>query len=79
MTTASFDYLADLSAFNAEVTAKLAGAPQALGSTTDGAQSFLIVQGASGGGLDLSIHVNAPGTGFMQLNADGSIKKIFPP
>jgi serine/threonine-protein kinase len=80
MSTTPFDYLADLSAFNVtEVTAKLVGAPQALGSTTDGAQSYLIVQGASGGGLGLSIHVNAPGTGFMEINADGSVKQVHPP
>jgi serine/threonine protein kinase len=78
-TTSSFDVLADLSAFDANaVAATLAGAPQALGAP-DGSQTYLIVSGAEGGGLELAIHSAAPGTGYMQVNADGSIKKVFPP
>jgi serine/threonine protein kinase len=78
-TTSSFDVLADLSAFDANaVAATLAGAPQALGAP-DGSQTYLIVEGAEGGGLELAIHSAAPGTGYMQVNADGSIKKVFPP
>jgi serine/threonine protein kinase len=78
-TTSSFDVLADLSEFDANaVAATLAGAPQALGAP-DGSQTYLIVSGAEGGGLELAIHSAAPGTGYMQVNADGSIKKVFPP
>jgi serine/threonine-protein kinase len=78
-TTSSFDVLADLSAFDANaVAATLAGAPQALGAP-DGSQMYLIVEGAEGGGLELAIHSAAPGTGYMQVNADGSVKKVFPP
>jgi serine/threonine protein kinase len=78
-TTSSFDVLADLSAFDAgAVAGTLAGAPQALGAP-DGSKTYLIVEGAEGGGLDLAIHSAAPGTGYMQVNADGSVKKVFPP
>ena len=78
-TTSSFDVLADLSAFNVDaVAATLASAPQALGAP-DGSQVYLIVEGAEGGGLELSIHSAAPGTGFMEVNPDGSVKEIHPP
>jgi serine/threonine protein kinase len=78
-TTSSFDVLADLSAFDAgAVAGTLAGAAQALGAP-DGSKTYLIVAGAEGGALDLAIHSAAPGTGYMQVNADGSIKKVFPP
>src|SRR5258705_406738 len=78
-TTSSFDVLADLSAFKADaVAATLAGAPQALGAP-DGSKTYLIVEGAEGGGLKLSIHSAEPGTGFMEVNPDGSVKEIHPP
>jgi hypothetical protein len=78
-TASSLDYVADLNAFNvAAVADKLAGAPQALG-TPDGSQTYLIVEGAEGGGLELSIHSAAPGTGLMKVNPDGSVKEIHPP
>jgi serine/threonine protein kinase len=79
MTTTPLDYLADLSAINVNaVTATLAGSAQSLGAP-DNTQSYLIVKGAEGGGLELSIHSTAAGTGFMEINADGSVKKIYPP
>jgi serine/threonine-protein kinase len=37
------------------------------------------VEGAEGGVLELAVHSTAPGTGFMQVNPDGSIKEVFPP
>jgi serine/threonine protein kinase len=78
-TASSLDVLADLSAFNVDaVAATLASAPQALGARDD-SQTYLIVEGAEGGGLDLSIHSAAPGTGFMEVNPDGSVKEIHPP
>jgi serine/threonine protein kinase len=78
-TTSSFNVLADLSAFTADaVAATLAGAPQALGAP-DGSKTYLIVEGAEGGGLELSIHSAEPGTGFMEVNPDGSVKEIHPP
>jgi serine/threonine protein kinase len=78
-TTSSFDVLADLSAFDANAVAGLlASAPQQLGAE-DGSQTYLIVEGAEGGGLKMSIHSAAPGTGYMEVNADGSIKEIHPP
>jgi hypothetical protein len=78
-TASSLDYIADLNAFNvAAVAATLAGAPQALGAP-DGSQTYLIVEGAEGGGLELSIHSAAPGTGFMEVNPHGSVKEIHPP
>ena len=77
--TSSFDFLADLGAFDAPgVAATLAQAPQSLGAP-DGTGTYLIVEGAEGGGLELAIHSTAPGTGFMQVNPDGSVKQVFPP
>jgi hypothetical protein len=79
LTTTPFDLLADLGAVNVPaVTATLAGAPVALGAA-EGTPTYLIVDGAEGGGLELAIHSTAVGTGYMQVNADGSVKKIYPP
>jgi hypothetical protein len=78
-TTSSFNVLADLSAFNVEaVAATLGSAPQSLGAP-DGTQTYLIVEGVEGGGLELSIHSAAPGTGFMEINPDGSVLQVHPP
>jgi len=78
-TASSLDYVADLNAFNVDaVAATLAGSTQSLGAP-DGSQTYLIVEGAEGGGLKLSIHSAAPGTGFMEVNPDGSVKEIHPP
>ncbi len=78
-TASSLSYVADLNAFNVSaVAATLAGAPQALGAP-NGSPTYLIVEGAEGGGLELSIHSAAPGTGFMEVNPDGSVKEIHPP
>jgi serine/threonine protein kinase len=78
-TTSSLDYLADLGAIDVPaVAATLAGAPAALGAP-DGSEIYLLVMGAEGGGLELAVHSMAPGTGFMQVNSDGTIKKVFPP
>jgi serine/threonine-protein kinase len=60
------------------VAATLASAPQSLGAP-DRSQTYLIVEGAEGGGLKLSIHSAAPGTDFMEVNPDGSVKEIHPP
>jgi serine/threonine-protein kinase len=40
---------------------------------------YVLVMGAEGGGIELAIHSMDPGTGFMQVNPDGSVKKVFPP
>jgi serine/threonine-protein kinase len=78
-TTSSFDVLGDLGAFDVgAVAATLAGAPQALGAPP-GSGSYLIVEGAEGGVLELAIHSVEPGTGFMEVNPDGSVKEIHPP
>ena len=77
--TSSFDVLADLGAINAQaVAATLAGAPPQLGAEP-GTSSYLIIEGEEGGGLGLSIHSTAPGTGYMQVNPDGTVKQIYPP
>lgn len=77
--TSSFDVLADLGAINAQaVAATMAGAPPQLGAEP-GSQMYLIIEGEEGGGLGLAIHSTAPGTGYMQVNADGTIKQIYPP
>jgi serine/threonine-protein kinase len=79
-TTGAFDVLADLSAFDVPaVAATLAAAPQTLGAPPNNAQLYMIVSGVEGGGLELAVHSMAPGTGFMQVNPDGTIKKVFPP
>jgi hypothetical protein len=78
-TTSSLDYLADIAAFDVPAVIKtLDGAPQALGAK-DNSQSYLIVSGAEGGGIELAIHSMEAGTGFMQVNPDGSVKKVYPP
>jgi hypothetical protein len=78
-TTSSFNVLTDLSAFKTDaVAATLAGAPPTLGAT-DGSQTYLIVEGVEGGGLELAIHSTEAGTGFMQVNPDGSVKQVYPP
>jgi serine/threonine protein kinase len=77
--TSSFDVLADLGAINAQaVAATMAGAPPQLGAEP-GSQMYLIIEGEDGSGLGLAIHSTAPGTGYMQVNADGTIKQIYPP
>jgi serine/threonine-protein kinase len=79
-TASSMDVLADLSAFDANaVAATMAGAAQTLGAPPDNSQLYLIISGAEGGGLYLAIHSAAPGTGYMQINADGSTNKVYPP
>jgi serine/threonine protein kinase len=79
MSTSSFDVLADLSQFNAAaVSAQLKNPPPDL-NITDNSQNYLIVEGAEGGGLELAMHSAAPGTGFMEINPDGSIKTLHPP
>jgi len=39
----------------------------------------MLVMGAEGCGIELAVHSVAPGTGFIQVNPDGTIKKVFPP
>ena len=56
----------------------MAGAPQALGAP-DSSEIYMLVMGAEGGGIELAVHSMAPGSGFMQVNPDGTIKKVFPP
>ncbi|MHA3022674.1 serine/threonine-protein kinase [Mycobacterium sp. BMJ-28] len=77
--TSSFDVLADLGAIDVPgVAATLADAPQKLGAP-DGTGVYLIIEGTEGGGVELAVHSTAPGTGFMQVNPDGSIKQVYPP
>jgi serine/threonine-protein kinase len=77
--TSSFDVLADLGAINTQaVAATMAGAPQQMGAEP-GSPLYLIIEGEEGGGLGLAIHSSAPGTGYIQANADGTIKQIYPP
>ena len=40
---------------------------------------YLACGDAMGGEMQLAIHSTAAGTGYMQVNPDGSVKKIFPP
>jgi serine/threonine protein kinase len=76
----SFDVLVDLGQFNAAaVIAQVKNPPPDL-NITDNSKNYLVVgTDPEGGGLEISMHSNAPGTGFMQINPDGSIKQLFPP
>jgi serine/threonine-protein kinase len=76
----SFDVLVDLSQFNAAaVVAQLKNPPPDL-NITDNSKSYLVVDSdPEGGGLEISMHNNGAGTGYMQINPDGSVKKIYPP
>jgi serine/threonine-protein kinase len=76
----SFDLLVDLSQFNvAAVSAHLTGPPPPELNFPANSQNYLIIEGAEGGGLQLGIYSLSPGTGYMQINPDGSIKKLYPP
>jgi hypothetical protein len=76
----SFDVLVDLSQFNAAaVIAQLKNPPPDL-NITDNSKDYLVVDSdPEGGGLEISMHNNGAGTGFMQINPDGSVKKLYPP
>jgi serine/threonine protein kinase len=77
--TTSLDFLVDISQFNvAAVIDRMRNPPPDL-NITDNTKNYLVAAGAEGGGMDISIHNNAPGTGFMMLNPDGSIKQLYPP
>ena len=78
-TTTPLDNLADLAAFNVPAVAATPGRAAQPLAAPDNSQTYLIISGAEGGGLELSIHSMAAGTGFMQVNSDGSVKKVFPP
>jgi Protein kinase domain len=79
MSTSSLDFVADLGQFNAAaVSAALKSPPPEL-NITDATKNYLTVEGAEGGTIDLGIHNAGPGTGFMELNSDGSVKKLYPP
>lgn len=79
MSTSAFDILSDLSQINTNAVADVLGnAPQHTGAPV-GTDSYLIIEGAEGGGLELIIHSTEPGTGFLKLNPDGSIKQVYPP
>jgi serine/threonine-protein kinase len=77
----SFDFVADLAKFDvAAVIAQLNGAPQALG-ITDVKSTYLIIAGADGGAVHLSAYAssNIGDSGYIELNPDGSVKKLHPP
>ncbi|WP_304108080.1 serine/threonine-protein kinase [Mycolicibacterium bacteremicum] len=79
MSTSAFDILADLSQIDTTAVADVLGdAPQHTGAPV-GSDSYLIIEGAEGGGLELIIHSTEPGTGFLKLNPDGTIKQVYPP
>ncbi|AHC25045.1 serine/threonine-protein kinase [Mycolicibacterium neoaurum] len=79
MSTSAFDILVDLGQINTNAVAGVLGnAPQHTGAPV-GSDSYLIIEGTEGGGLDLIIHSTEPGTGFLRLNPDGSIKQVYPP
>jgi hypothetical protein len=74
------DVLADLSTFDVTaVIATLASAPQLL-DLKNPDNTYLIVRGADGGNLELSIYVSDHGlSGWMEVNPDGSVKELHPP
>jgi serine/threonine protein kinase len=74
------DNLADLSKFDvAAVTAQVPGVAQKF-DFKDPDGSYLIVEGQDGGSLDLSIYASDHGlSGRIEVNPDGSVKKVYPP
>jgi serine/threonine-protein kinase len=74
------DHLGDLGKFDvAAVAAQIPGVPQKL-DLKDPDASYLIVDGTEGGTVDISIYVSDHGlSGRVELNPDGSIKKVWPP
>ena len=54
-----------------------ARAPQSLGAP-DSSEIYMLVMGAEGGGIELAVHSMAPGTGFMQVDPDGTNHEGFP-
>ena len=77
----SFDFVTDLAKFDvAAVIAALNGAPQVLG-ISDVKSTYLIVEGADGGAVHLSAYAssNIGDSGYIELNPDGSVKKLHPP
>ncbi len=77
----SFDFVTDLGKFDvAAVIASLNGAPQTL-NISDVKSTYLIVAGADGGAVHLSAYAssNIGDSGYIELNPDGSVKKVHPP
>jgi serine/threonine-protein kinase len=77
----SFDFVTDLAKFDvAAVVAQINGAPQAL-NIANVNSTYLIVEGAAGGALHLTVYAssNIGDSGHIELNPDGSVKKLHPP
>jgi hypothetical protein len=75
----SMDSLVDLGKFDpAAVTAKMAGAGQAL-NVPNPTSTYLIVQGWQGGSTRIAIYASGNGdSGYMDINPDGSVIKTHP-
>ncbi len=74
-----FDKLVDLGKFDtAAVAAKMASAAQPLNVPKPGT-TYLIVEGSDDGSTRIAIYVSGNGdSGYMNVNPDGSVKKIYP-
>jgi hypothetical protein len=76
---ASFDHAADLSQFDAAgVSTAIANAAKNL-EITDATATYLIIEGNESGGVDLTVHVSAPASGWIEIKPDGSTVKLHPP
>jgi hypothetical protein len=73
------DQLVDLGKFDAAaVTAKMAGAAQAL-NVPNPKTTYLVVGGSDDGSTRIAIYASGNGdSGYMDINPDGSVKKMHP-
>jgi serine/threonine-protein kinase len=75
-----FDHLVDLGKFDvAAVTAQIPGVPKQFNFTNPDA-SYLIIDGNEDGTVGVSIYSSDHGlTGYVKLNSDGTVNKVYPP
>jgi hypothetical protein len=75
-----FDHLVDLGKFDvAAVTAQIPGVPKQFNFTNPDA-SYLIIDGNDDGTVGVSIYASDHGlSGYVKLNSDGTVNKVYPP
>ena len=75
-----FDHLVDLGKFDvAAVTTQIPGVPTQFNFTNPDA-SYLIIDGNEDGTVGVSIYASDHGlSGYVKLNADGTVNKVYPP
>ncbi len=75
-----FDHLVDLGKFDVPaVTAQIPGVPKQFNFTNPDA-SYLIIDGNEDGSVGVSIYASDHGlSGYVKLNSDGTVNKVYPP